>query len=76
MRHYYAAHMPRGFSNEVNTYRFTSRKARDQFIRETNDGEERPERWAKTITAREALANVRDQGDAATQNYNSGYIDA
>lgn len=39
-RRYYAAQSPRGFSNEVNVYAFSSKAARDAWVDEhTHDGD-------------------------------------
>jgi hypothetical protein len=74
---YYAEQSPRGFANEINTYRFATRATRDKFVAEReNDGDcNSAALGARAITARDARRNVGYRGDAATQSYNSGYID-
>jgi hypothetical protein len=74
MRHYYAEHSPRGFANEINTYRFATKDARDKWI-DSIDFTENVNQRAGAITAAEARKNVRYKGDWATKSYNSGYID-
>ncbi len=76
MKSYYAEQSPRGFSNEVNTYRFATKAARDAWVAEhESDGDcNSASQGAKRITAAEARRNVGYKGDAATKSYNSGYI--
>lgn len=75
--HYYAQQSPRGFVNEVNTYRFRSRADRDAFVSaHASDGDVSSAACgARAVTARQAHATVGYRGDAATQNFNSGFID-
>ena len=77
MRNYYAEQSPRGFANEINTFRFNSEAARDRWVSEHEiDGDvNSASQGARAITAAEARHNVSYKGDAATQSYNSGYID-
>ena len=77
MESYYAEQSPRGFANEVNTYRFKSKQARDAWVEEhRHDGDvNAASQGARAITAREARENVGYKGDAATKSYNSGFID-
>jgi hypothetical protein len=72
-RHYYTAQSPRGFSNEVNVYRFTSKAARDQWVDEhANDGDcNSAACGAYVVTAAEAHRILRRQGDAVTEVYNT-----
>lgn len=75
---YYAEQSPRGFANEVHTYKFATRAARDQWVAEhTDDGDcNSASCGAQAITAKQARANVSYRGDGATTSYNSGYMDA
>jgi hypothetical protein len=77
MKSYYAEQSPRGFANETNTYRFTTKAVRDKWVAEhESDGDcNSASQGARSITAAEARRNVGYKGDAATQSYNSGYID-
>ena len=76
-KHFYAEQSPRGFVNEVQTYRFTTKSARDLFVAEhCNDGDcNSALTGARTITAKEARSNVNYAGDILTKSYNSGFID-
>ena len=77
MKSYYAEQSPRGFANETNTYRFTTKAARDKWVAEhESDGDcNSASQGATAITADQARKNVAYKGDAATESYNSGYID-
>jgi hypothetical protein len=77
MKHYYADQSPRGFANEINTYRFASKAERDAWVAEhASDGDvNSATRGGRAITAKQARVNVSYRGDAATESYNSGYID-
>ena len=77
MKSYYAEQSPRGFGNEVNTYRFTTKAARDKWVAEhESDGDvNSASQGASAITADQARKNVAYKGDAATKSYNSGYLD-
>ena len=66
-RHFYAQRSPRGFSNETETYKFTSMKKRDTFVSQDEK--------AHTITSRQAHRNVNWKGDAMTTSYNSDMLD-
>ena len=76
MRNYYAEQSPRGFANEINTYRFSSKIARDKWVAEHGaDGDmNSASRGTTAITAKDARQNVRYKGDAITRSYNSDYI--
>lgn len=71
---YYAEHSPRGFANEVNTYRFATKDARDKWVANI-DYTWNASQWANAITAEKARKNVRYKGDSVTKSYNSDYID-
>ena len=77
MKHWYAEQSPRGFGNEINTYRFKSKKKRDLWVYDhENDGDvNSAARGARSITEKEARSNVAYRGDNATKSYNSSYID-
>ncbi|EIQ01447.1 hypothetical protein OpiT1DRAFT_00016 [Opitutaceae bacterium TAV1] len=77
MKHFYAEQSPRGFANEVCTYRFGSKKERDDWVsRHGSDGDVNSAcLGARAITAAAAGQNVRYRGDALTRSYNSDYID-
>jgi hypothetical protein len=77
MRHYYAEQSPRGFANEIKTYRFASKADRDAFVEEhKNDGDcNSAACGAEAIDAKTAYANVGYRGDDATESFNSGFID-
>ena len=77
MKHYYAEKSPRGFANEMNTYRFKSKIERDEWVdRHESDGDVNSAACgARAITAKQAASNVGYRGDAATDSYNSGYTD-
>jgi len=77
MKHYYAEQAPRGFANEVKTYRFTSKTARDTFVaNHENDGDcNSAACGAREISASVARSNVNYRGDNATESFNSDYID-
>jgi hypothetical protein len=77
MKNYYAEQSSRGFANETNTYRFTTKAARDEWVAEhENDGDvNSSSQGASAITADQARKNVAYKGDDATQSYNSGYLD-
>ena len=77
MKSYYAEQSPRGFANETNTYRFTTKAARDKWVAEhESDGDcNSASQGATAITADQARKNVAYKGDASTESYNSGYID-
>ena len=66
-RHYYAEKSPRGFSNEIETYKFTRKKDRDNFVLENER--------TSTVTRKEALKNVNWKGDQMTNSYNSDMMD-
>lgn len=74
---YYAEQSPRGFANEVKTYRFSTKAERDAWVAEhAGDGDVNSAACgARAITAKQARANVGYRGDAITESYNSGYID-
>jgi hypothetical protein len=76
-KHFYAEQTPRGFANEVQTYRFATKAGRDKFVaNHCNDGDcNSATTGARAINAKQALANVKYTGDATTKSYNSGYID-
>ena len=76
-KHFYAEQSPRGFANEIQTYRFTTKAARDKFVADPcNDGDcNSATKGARAINAKQALANVKYAGNATTKSYNSGYID-
>ena len=65
-KRYYMEKSPRGFSNEVNTYSFPTKKERDEFVNEFG---------GNSISRREAMRNIKYKGDAATESYNSELID-
>ena len=73
MRHYYAAQSPRGFSNEIRVYVFTSRIRRDAWVDEhADDGDvNSAARGAYAITYREMRQITGYRGDDATASYNS-----
>lgn len=71
---YYAENIPRGFANEINTYRFATKAARDKWLANI-DYAENVNQTARAITAKEARKNVHYKGDSATKSYNSDYID-
>lgn len=71
---YYAEHSPRGFANEINTYRFATKEARDKWLVGI-DYTQNVNQSAGAITATRARKNVRYKGDWATKSYNSDYID-
>lgn len=73
----YAEQSPRGFANETNTYRFASKAERDAWVaKHASDGDvNSAARGARAISAKQARANVGYRGDAATESFNSGYID-
>ena len=73
-KHYYAAVMPRGFSNEENTYAFSSQKARDKFISEY-PAEDYGKTGRYAVSRRVAMKNVHYKGDAITQSYNGSMRD-
>ena len=60
MKSYYAEQSPRGFGNEVNTYRFTTKAARDKWVAEhESDGDvNSASQGARAITADQARKNV------------------
>lgn len=68
-RKYYAARMPRGFSNEIETYSFPTIEMRRKFLEDNDVGGGPTEPYP--ITAREAMKNVNYRGDAITKSYNS-----
>lgn len=74
---YYAEQSPRGFGNEVNTYRFATKEARDKWVAEHEDDGDcnSASQGARAITASKARKNVRYRGDEVTKSYNSDYID-
>lgn len=74
---YYAEQAPRGFANEINTYRFATQSGRDQWVSaHKDDGDcNSASQGARTITAAQARGNAGYKGDCATKSYNSGYID-
>ena len=76
MKTYYAEQSPRGFSNETNTYRFTTKAERDAWVAEhASDGDVNSAACgARAISAKQARANVGFRGDAATESFNSGYL--
>lgn len=71
---YYAEHSPRGFANEINTYRFATKEARDKWLASI-DYTQNVNQRTEAITAAKARKNVRYKGDWATKSYNSDYID-
>ena len=77
MKNYYAEQSPRGFANETNTYRFTSKASRDKWVAEhESDGDcNSASQGASAITADRARKNVAYKGDSCTRSYNSGYLD-
>jgi len=77
MKHYYAEQSPRGFANETNTYRFSSKAGRDTWVtKHASDGDVNSAACgACAITEKQARKNVGYRGDAATQSFNSGYIE-
>ena len=77
MRNYYAEQSPRGFANEVVTHRFGSKVERDQWVteHESDGGMNSAACGARPISAIQARRNVGYRGDAATQNFNSGYVE-
>lgn len=78
MRSYYAEQSPRGFGNEVNTFRFPTKSERDAWVtKHKDDGDcNSASQGARAITAAEARKNVSYKGDAITQSYNSSYLEA
>ena len=74
---FYAEQSPRGFANEISTYRFTTKAKRDSWVAEHEDDGDcnSSSMGAKSITAAEARKNISYKGDNATENFNSGYID-
>jgi len=62
-RHYYAAKSPRGFSNEIDIFRFDNKPDRDAFVDCGDLG-------AYAITAREAHKILARKDNALTQQYN------
>ena len=76
-KHYYAEQSPRGFANEINTYRFESKSARNAFVDEHQaDGDcNSSSLGARAIDAKTAYKNVNYRGDEATESFNSGFID-
>ena len=77
MKHYYAEQSPRGFANEINTYRFTSRALRDAWVEQHKDDGDcnSANCGAETIDSETAYKNVGYRGDAATESFNSGFVD-
>lgn len=77
MKHFYAQQSPRGFGNEINVIRFTSRAARDQWVdAHKNDGDcNSAAMGAEAITASEARQIIGFRGDDSTASYNQ-MIDA
>ena len=71
-RHYYAAQSPRGFGNEITVYRFPSRSARDDYVRQHKDdgGSNSAALGAYAVTAREAHRIANWPGNATTHSYN------
>ena len=57
---FYAKQRPRGFANEINIIRFTSRRERDAWV---------DEEGAEAITARAAKALMRKRSDDLTEWY-------
>lgn len=76
-KHYYAEQSPRGFANEINTYRFANKASRDAFVKEHQDDGDcnSASLGADAIDAKTAYKNVGYRGDAATESFNSGFID-
>lgn len=70
-RSYYAEQNPRGFANEIEVHKFTSKAARDQWVDEhKDDGDVNSAyRGARAVTAREAKRTLARRGDAATATY-------
>jgi len=75
---YYAEQSPRGFANETNTYKFAAKRARDKWVADHKDDGDvnSASQGASAISAKAARKNVGYKGDAATESFNSGYIDA
>ena len=73
MMTYYAAQSPRGFSNEINVYRFVGRAKRDAWVAaHADDGDSNSAALgARTITSSEARAILGYRGDAITASHNS-----
>jgi hypothetical protein len=76
-KHYYAEQSPRGFSNEIKTYRFATKAERDAWVGEHKcEGDvNSAARGARAISAKQARANVGYRGDEVTESFNSGFID-
>jgi hypothetical protein len=74
---YYAEQSPRGFANEINTYRFATKADRDAWVEDhENDGDcNSANQGATAITSAQARKNIGYKGDDATESYNSNYID-
>jgi hypothetical protein len=74
---YYAQQSPRGFANEVKTYRFSSKAARDKWVAEHyNDGDcNSAYIGAYACTRRQAYKTIHYRGDAITQSFNSSLLD-
>lgn len=73
MKYYYAQKSPRGFGNEVATYRFTTKSARDEFVE--MDADPCVETSTFACSAKEAHEVVNRKADACTQVFNSGMLD-
>ena len=69
-RKYYVERMPRGFSNEIETYAFPTQEMRRKYLEDHDMGGGPTE--PRAISSREARKNINYRGDAATQSYNSG----
>lgn len=74
---FYAEQRPRGFRNEINTYQFSTKAARDKWVAEhgSDGGQNSASLGAYAITAKEARKNIAYKGDEITDSYNSGYLD-
>lgn len=70
---YYAAQSPRGFANEINVYRFNSRRERNAWVKDhADDGDcNSAYQGAYPVTAIAARRILGRKGDAATKQYNS-----
>lgn len=72
MRHYYAKQHPRGFANECDIHRFSSRAERDAWVeKHRNDGDvNSASQGAEECTAAEARRILGRKSDALTEQYN------
>jgi hypothetical protein len=71
--YYYAEQSPRGFANEIKTYRFSTKANRDKWVEQhRNDGDcNSAYQGASSITRKTAYRNIRYRGDAITRSFNS-----